>query len=171
MKTKRVIIGVLAFAAISAVAFAQGFVNIKEVLTGYEEVPSVSTTGNGEFDARIRKDGAIEWELRYSDLEGTVSQSHIHFAQEGVNGPISVFLCTNLGNGPAGTQPCPPPPAVISGVIVEANVTAGAAAAGIEAGNLDELLAAMRAGKTYVNVHSSKWPGGEVRTQIQNGTP
>ena len=171
MKTKRIVLGLVAFAALSAVAFAQGFVNIKELLTGYEEVPSVSTTGNGHFDAKIRKDGAIEWELSYASLEGNVLQSHIHFAQSGVNGPISVFLCTNLGNGPAGTQLCPAPPATISGVIVEGNVTAGAAAAGIEAGNLEELLAAMRAGKTYVNVHSSKWPGGEVRSQIENGTP
>ena len=37
---------------------------------------------------------------------------------------------------------------------------------GIEAGAFAELVAAMRAGHTYANVHSSKWPGGEIRTQI-----
>jgi len=177
VKTKRVIIGVLAFAAISAVAFAQGFVNIKELLTGYEEVPSVSTTGNGNFSARIRKDNTIDWELRYSDLQGAVQQSHIHFGQAGVNGGISVFLCTNLGNGPAGTQPCPAPPATISGTItvndVSPNIAATAAARtqGINTGEFEELVAAMRAGATYVNIHSTLWPGGEVRSQIQNGTP
>ena len=170
MKTKRIVLGLVAFAALSAVAFAQGFVNIKELMTGYEEVPSVSTTGKGQFDARIRKDGAIEWELSYSDLEGTVLQSHIHFAQSGVNGPISVFLCSNLPNPPAGTQACPAPPATISGVIVEGNVLA-AGTSGLEAGNLEELLAAIRAGKTYVNLHTTKWPGGEIRSQIENGTP
>jgi hypothetical protein len=153
---------------VSAVALAQGFNNIRERLTGYEEVSAVSTTGNGTFQARIRQDAAIEWQLRYADLEGTVQQSHIHFAQEGVNGDIVVFLCTNLGNGPAGTQACPAPPAVVSGIITEANIGAGAAARGIEAGNLEEFIAAIRAGRTYVNVHSTKWPAGEIRSQLHN---
>ena len=177
MKTKRIVIGVLAFAAISAVAFAQGFINIKELLTGYEEVPSVSTAANGQFTARIRNGSEIEWQLAYSNLEGAVQQSHIHIGNLGVNGGISVFLCTNLGNGPAGTQTCPAPPAVISGTIRAADVspnipaTAGARTQGLNTGEFDELIAAMHAGATYVNVHSTLWPGGEVRSQIQNGTP
>ena len=177
MKTKRIVLGVLACALASAVAFAQGFVNIKELLTGYEEVPSVSTGASGEFTARIRKDSTIDWELSYSDLEGAVQQAHIHLGQTGVNGGITVFLCTNLGNGPAGTQPCPAPPATITGVITTAQVspnipaTAGARTQGLNTGEMDELLAAMRAGATYVNVHSTMWPGGEVRSQIENGLP
>jgi hypothetical protein len=174
---KRIVSGVVVFAMVAAVAYAQGFMNVRELLTGYEEVPSVSTAGNGEFSARIRRDSTIDWELRYSDLEGAVQQAHIHFAQTGVNGGITVFLCTNLGNGPAGTQPCPAPPAVISGVITSADVspnipaTAAARTQGLNTGEIDELLAAMRAGTTYVNVHSTLWPGGEVRSQIENGTP
>jgi hypothetical protein len=39
---------------------------------------------------------------------------------------------------------------------------------GIEAGNFAELVAAMRAGSTYANVHSSKWPAGEIRAQIRD---
>lgn len=177
VKTKRIVIGVLAFAAISAVAFAQGFINIRELLTGYEEVPSVSTAANGQFTARIRNGSEIEWQLAYSNLEGAVQQSHIHMGNVGVNGGISVFLCTNLGNGPAGTQSCPAPPAVISGTIRAADVspnipaTAGARTQGLNTGEFDELIAAMRAGATYVNVHTTLWPGGEVRSQIQNGTP
>lgn len=177
MKTKRIVLGVLACALVSAVAFAQGFINFKELLTGYEEVPSVSTRANGEFTARIRKDSTIDWELKYSELEGAVQQSHIHFGQAGVNGGITVFLCTNLGNGPAGTQPCPAPPATISGTIAVADVspnipaTAAARTQGLNTGEMDELVAAMRAGATYVNVHTTLWQGGEVRSQIENGTP
>ena len=178
MQRKRVVIGVLAFAAISAVAFAQGLKTIKEILTGYEEVPSVSTAGNGQFSARISNDASrIDWQLSYSELESTVTQSHIHLGQAGVNGGISVFLCTNLGNGPAGIQACPQPPAVISGTIVAADVspniaaTSGARGQGLNTGELDELIAAMRAGKTYVNIHTSLIPGGEIRSQIANGAP
>ena len=162
-------IAVIAVASIPVVAHAQaGFKAIGEVLTGYEETPSaVSTTGNGTFTARIGNDESrIDWQLSYADLEGAVQQAHIHFGQRSVTGPISVFLCTNLGNGPAGTQPCPAPPATISGTIVAADVTNLANERGISAGELDELIRAIRAGVTYANVHSTRWPGGEIRSQV-----
>jgi hypothetical protein len=156
-------------AAASSIVLAQGgFKRISEFLTGYEETPSaVSTAGNGTFTARISNDESrIDWELSYSDLEGAVQQAHIHFGQAGATGPISVFLCTNLGNGPAGTQPCPAPPATISGTIVAADVTNLANERGISAGELDELIQAIRNGVTYANVHSTRWPGGEIRSQL-----
>jgi hypothetical protein len=166
MKRIAVVLCLLGSAAVSAVAAQEGFKSIKEFLTGYEEVPAVSTSANAQFEARISKDGTeIAWELSYSALEGTITQSHIHVAQAGVNGGISTFLCSNLGNGPAGTQPCPPGPATISGTILATDII-GPAAQGVTAGELDELIAAMRAGVTYVNVHSTLWPGGEVRSQI-----
>jgi hypothetical protein len=175
VKLKLIVSCLLLSGAISAVALAQGFAAIKETLTGYEEVPSVSTSAGAEFRAQISKDNSIDWELSYSALEGTVSQSHIHVGQSGVNGGISVFLCTNLGNGPAGIQGCPPGPATISGTILAADVspnipaTQGARTQGINTGEIEELIAAMRAGATYVNIHSSLWAGGEVRSQIHNG--
>lgn len=65
----------LAFATASVIALPQGFKMIKEFLTVYEEVPSVSTTGNGQFTARISNDeSSIQWELSYSDLEGRCSR-------------------------------------------------------------------------------------------------
>lgn len=170
-------LAVIALVSASTVVFAQGFKKISELLTGYQEVPAVSTTGSGTFNARISNDESrIDWELSYSDLEGAVQQAHIHFGNLGVNGGISVFLCTNLGNGPAGTQPCPAPPATISGTIVAADVspnipaTAAARTQGINTGEIDELIRAIRAGSTYVNVHSTLWPGGEIRSQIDGNS-
>ena len=166
------LIAVVALVSVSTLVFAQGFKRISELLTGYEETPSaVSTTGNGTFNAVISTDASrIDWELSYNDLEGAVQQAHIHFGQKSVTGPISVFLCTNLGNGPAGTQPCPAPPATISGSIVAADVTNLANERGISAGELDELVKAIRAGATYVNIHSTRWPGGEIRSQIDGNS-
>lgn len=170
-------IAVVALVSASTVVWAQGFKKISEILTGYQEVPAVSTTGNGEFSARISNDGSrIDWELSYSDLEGTVQQAHIHIGNKGVNGGISVFLCTNLGNGPAGIQACPPPPATISGTIFAADVspnipaTAAARTQGLNTGEIGELIKAIRAGATYVNVHSTTWPGGEIRSQIDGNS-
>ena len=155
---------------------------ISERLTGYEEVPAISTDGSGKFTARIARFGdEIRYRLSYRDLEGTVAQAHIHLGQEGVNGGISVFLCTNLGNGPTGTQACPPAPATITGEIDQNDVigpgptpatptTPASPGQGIEPtepDRFDELLDAIDAGVTYVNVHSSKWPGGEIRAQLE----
>jgi len=172
MKRVVAVIGIAVLGSISMIGFAQGFKKISEVLTGYEETPSaVSTTGNGTFKATISNDNSrIDWELTYNDLEGAVQQAHIHFGQKGVTGPISVFLCTNLGNGPAGTQPCPAPPATISGTITAVDVTNLANERGISAGEFDELIKAVRAGVTYVNVHSTRWPGGEIRSQINGNS-
>jgi hypothetical protein len=160
-------------AVIGLLAYAGGVKRFREFLTGFEEVPSLSTTANGRFNARISNDETeIQYKLSYNDLEGEVQQAHIHLGQKGVNGGISVFLCTNLNNGPAGTQACPPSPATITGTIRAVDVspdipaTAQARAQGLETGEFAELLRAMRAGVTYVNVHSSKFPAGEMRSQI-----
>ncbi len=167
-------VAVITLVSVSAVIGAQGFKKISEFLTGFEEVPSVSTVATGTFDARISKDESqIDWELSYSDLEGTVQQAHIHFGQKGVNGGISVWLCGNPTapgvtpaiTPPPGTQLCPPPPATISGTATAAQVV-GPAGQGIAAGEFAELIRAISAGKTYANVHSSKFPGGEIRSQI-----
>jgi hypothetical protein len=168
MKRLVTLIAVIVLVSVSTVVFSQRVKRISEILTGYEETPSaVSTTGNGTFNASISNDGSrIDWELSYNDLEGAVQQAHIHFGQKGVTGPISVFLCTNLGNGPAGTQPCPAPPATISGSINATDVTNLANERGISAGELDELIKAIGAGVTYVQVDSTRWPGGEIRSQI-----
>ena len=142
-------------------------------LIGYQEVPAQSTVANGKFTAVIDTEAnTITWRLRYDALEGTVTQSHVHFGQMGVNGGISFFLCTNAGNGPAGTQACPAPPADISGVITADQIIGPAAVPpaiggqGIEPGAIGEIIAAIRAGVAYANVHSSKWPAGEIRGQL-----
>ena len=77
-----------------------------------------------------------------------------------------VFLCSNLGNGPAGTQACPADGGTISGTITPADVGPGGAAQGLEQGNFGELVSALRSGAMYVNVHTADRPGGEIRGQL-----
>jgi CHRD domain len=139
---------------------------VRVQLSGYQEDPlTISTAGSGTFRAEVNaKNQTITYRLSYS-LEGSVTQSHIHFGGRAQSGGVAVFLCSNLGNGPAGTQACPAAPATITGVITPADVI-GPAGQGIAAGEFAELIAALRAGKTYVNVHSTTWPGGEIRAQL-----
>ena len=163
------LVAVVAVLGVVAVAVAtNGGRKVDERLTGYEETPlPLSTTGNGHFQAWINSAAQeVRYSLSYSDLEGSVLQAHIHFGHEkGAAGGISVFLCSNLGNGPAGTQSCPPAPATITGTFRPQDVI-GPTGQGIAPGEFGELMDAMQAGLTYVNVHSTKYPGGEIRAQI-----
>jgi hypothetical protein len=166
--------GILAALGIAAFAVAGGDKSQvqSDELTGYQEGAGVSSSGTGSFRARIDDDGeTITYELRYSGLSTPATQSHIHFGNRYTVGNISAFLCTNLGNGPAGTPACPPgttEEAVVTGTITSAGVTGLAASQGIAAGEVGELVRAIRAGVTYANVHTSTFPPGEVRGQINN---
>jgi hypothetical protein len=133
-------------------------------LSGLQEVPALSSAGKASFEARLAP-GQIRFELSYRGLESDATQAHIHFGQKSVNGGIVAFLCSNLGNGPAGTQPCPLRAGTIRGTIGPGDVI-GPAGQGISAGEFDEFIRAMRAGITYANVHTTGFPGGEVRGQI-----
>jgi hypothetical protein len=170
---RRTILIVLALAAVLGTAGAGSLALAQsgggdftvDRLRGWYEVPSVSTTGRGDFEAVIRQ-GELHYKLDYHGLEAPVQQAHIHLGQRDVNGSIIVFLCTNLGNGPAGTPECPgPSEGVVSGA-VGADDVVGPAGQGIAAGEFAELLDALRANRTYANVHSEKFPGGEIRAQI-----
>jgi len=140
-------------------------------LNGYEENPDISTAGTGSFEVRIDDEArTLTYTLGYS-LEGTVQQAHIHFGKAGVNGGIAMFLCgTTASPGPAGTPTCPATGAV-SRTVGAADILSpavGTTNQGIPAGvaGWEELVAALRAGHAYANVHSSLWPGGEIRAQI-----
>lgn len=140
---------------------------VRANLEGFQEVPAISTVASGRFRAVIdTKANTITWKLNYEGLEGAVQQSHVHFGQMSVNGGVSFFLCSNLGNGPAGTQACPEGPAELSGVITP-DLVVGPSGTGIEAGAMAEIIAAIRNGTAYANVHSTKWPAGEIRGQLR----
>jgi hypothetical protein len=160
-------IAVLGAAGIAGAAVAGQAPGGSATLSGFEEVPAISTEGGGMFRSRIAIGAEeIAYELSYGELTGDAQQAHIHLGQRGVNGGISVFLCSNLGNGPEGTQACPVKEGTVTGTIVPADVI-GPTAQGIAAGEFAELVRAIRAGATYVNVHTTVHPGGEIRKQLR----
>ena len=155
---------------VGAAVAGGGSRDVREHLKGYEEVPAVSSTGSGEFRARIN-DSKIEYRLTYRGLEGDVTQAHIHFGNRSASGGISVFLCQRgQANAPAGTPECPAGRSgTVTGELEPADVI-GPAAQGIAGpAEWNELLRAIRAGVTYANVHSSLYPGGEIRAQLEHG--
>lgn len=131
-------------------------------LTGFRENPVHITNGSGEFRARVNADGTrVDFELVFRNLTGPATGSHIHVGAPWTNGPIVVHFC-----GTGGKPPCP-----AEGVILRGSFTADDVQASPEnnlaAGDLAGLLRAMRAGVTYVNVHSEMFPAGEIRGQLR----
>jgi len=162
--------------AIASDGSRKGAKHLQTTLDGFQENPSLSTAGIGHLDLRIDDESqTIEFELRYDDLEGVgttpfvvngvVLAAHIHVGARGVNGAVSAFLC-----GGGGKPACPTPSGTVTGVILPSDIV-GPAAQGINPGELtafEELVRAIRAGFTYANVHTTRWPGGEIRGQLHD---
>ena len=159
--------GALAVLAIGSYAAADsGKKNVSTgPMSGYlEGAPGgpVSSVATGSFEATIDDDASeIDFTLTFANLEAPVLFAHIHFGQRSVNGGVAAFLCGGGG------KPACPQSGTVTGTIVPADVV-GPAGQGIAAGEFGELVAAIRAGRTYANVHSTKFPAGEVRGQIND---
>ena len=171
---------VLALVVVVGVQAFGGKHHVKgETMTGYQETSTgtpagLYTDGTGSFDAKIAEDDqSISYELTYSGLSSNVQQAHIHFGNRFTSGGVSLFLCTNLGNGPAGTPACPLTGGTVTGTLTPASVV-GPANQGIPASTATStagwprILAAIRAGVTYANVHTVNFPAGEIRTQLND---
>lgn len=138
-------------------------------LRSHEEVPSVSSAAQGSFSAEIDASGQIAYELSYAGLQGDVRQAHIHVGQRSANGGVSVFLCqTTFNPDPTGLAPTCPASGTVTGLLGAGNVI-GPGGQGVAAGEFAELVDAIRNGVTYVNVHSTAFPGGELRGQLNAG--
>ena len=137
--------------------------NFSASLSGANEVPPINTAGTADFNMTIQP-GAITFSLTFSDLSTPVVVAHLHFAPSKVAGGVMIFLC-----GGGGQPACPAATSgSITGTITAANVT-GPASQGITAGNLDSALEAVRADLSYANMHTTNFPGGEIRGPVQRG--
>jgi CHRD domain-containing protein len=125
------------------------------VLDGQSEVPSRPTAGNGS--AQFVSDGTtVRYSLEVDDVNN-MFMAHIHLAPAGVNGPIRVWL-QPVGATVRGPSFSVTDKTIFEGTFTQANVQGGV--------SLADVLAAMRNGGAYVNVHSDQFPGGEIRGQI-----
>ncbi len=122
-------VAVLGMAGVGTAAVAHDRSRFDASLSGYEELPTLSTQGAGSFKASLnRGQDEIHYELSYrgpfdaNAAGGTVTQAHIHLGAKAFSGGVSAFLCSNLGNGPVGTPACPPTGGTVTGVIKAAQV-------------------------------------------------
>ena len=152
-------------------------------LTGFNEVHfvpgppaalrgAILTKATGSFSATLNNAGdSISYELTYRDLEGDVTQAHIHFGQPSTVGGIVVWLCQTAAS-PAPSEvasftPQCPEEGTVKGTIIDDQVLPQTLQ-GVT-GQFNELVRALRAETAYANVHSSIYPQGEIRGQINVG--
>jgi CHRD domain len=110
---------------------------MKVNLTGAEEVPPAKSDGKGSGSFRVAEDGTITGSVSTEGVKGTMA--HIHNGAKGTNGPVIVPLTKNgdTYSVPEGKK-----------------LTA-------------DQIKALKEGNLYVNVHSDRYKGGEVRAQLQ----
>ncbi len=134
--------GVLVVAGLAAAASTY---KVSATLNARQEIPKQvvkAPNATGSFSASYVEHGktaTLKWKLMYSRLSGSASAAHIHLGKAGVSGNVIVPLCAgNCRSGLTGT----------------AKITS-------------KVVAQMEAGKTYVNVHTTKNPAGEIRGQVK----
>jgi CHRD domain len=114
-------------------------VSVTSTLGGLNEVPSVSGSGSGNFDAKLdQSTNTLTWTVGYSGLSGPVTAAHIH--------------------GPAMSGENAPPVVPIEGSLV--SPIAGVNT--LTAAQVNDL----KAGRLYFNIHTAANPNGEIRGQL-----
>ena len=134
--------------------------NFHAHLDGKDQVPPAKTKAQGEALFNLSKDGdSIHYKITVANIEN-VTMSHIHEGAVGANGSVVVWL-----------YPSAPPPKLISGksngVLAEGTITSASLVGPLEGKSLTDLVNDIKSGKAYVNVHTSQYPGGEIRGQIK----
>jgi hypothetical protein len=135
-------------------------------LRGRNEVPVTLSAARGRLTLTVNEsDDSVHFVLEYSGLLTTVAAAHIHVGQPDVNGGVTVFFCGAVPAGFPARDACPQE-GTVEGDFTEADVI-GLPSQQLEANNLAKLLAGIRAGQTYANVHSMTSPAGEIRGQVE----
>ena len=119
-------------------------INLFAPIDGSQEVPSNASPGTGTavmtFDDITN---LLSWNITSSGLDGTPTLSHFHGpAPAGVNAGVQVNIVDNSGGS------------IVSPMIGSATIT-------------NDQEADLLSGLWYINIHSTEYPGGEIRGQVQ----
>jgi len=125
-------------------------------LSGENEVPPVqsSATGLAEFTPPVND--SIKYRINISGISGATG-AHIHSGQAGENGEVVADLLTSMKVND-----------VSYGMTIRGNLSDSSLKGPMEGKTLEDLVAAMDSGETYVNIHTAQNPDGEIRGQIIN---
>ncbi len=143
---------------------AQKVLNFRAHLTGDQEVPPTVTEASGTAIFQLSKNGEeLSYKLIVDELED-VHMAHLHLAPAGTNGGVVVWL-----------YPSAPPammiPGITSGILAQGVITSSSLRGALAGKPLSALVDAIFAGNIYVNAHTMKYPGGEIRGQVSGNLP
>jgi len=142
-------------------------------LSTFNEVPPKANGAHGTFRAKLSDGGTtLHWTFTWEGLTGPPLFAHIHFGLKGNNAPVMTFFC----GGPKGNPAIPQKddcPQSTSGMI-KGTTNAGDIIAlnsdgtdqALDSHDFAGFLRALRAGSGYANMHTTRFPGGEIRGQI-----
>jgi hypothetical protein len=144
----------------------RGDTDLRARLRGLNEVPPTNSPGSAALSATLSPDeSTITFTLDFQGLTANPGAAHIHFGPPRVNGGVMVFFC-----GGGGKPACPASTSgTVTGTITAADIV-GPAAQGIPAapaGQFADVVRAIRTGNSYANMHSTNFPGGEIRGPVR----
>jgi hypothetical protein len=143
--------------ALSLVSLGMGAGHpFKAMLSGSSEVASVSSPAKGEAVFDLDKDGKeLKYKVTVSDIEN-VTAAHVHKGAMGKDGPPLALI--DIKGKKEG---------VFSGTLAEGTITDKDLLGPMKGKSVKDLARELKAGDTYVNVHTAKYPDGELRGQIK----
>ena len=147
------IVALVACAASAVPALAGGSkFDFKAKLDADSEVPSNNSDGKGKAEFSVSRSGrSIRYQIDAEKLTGRVRAAHIHLGDKGQAGPVVITICAKTCSLPR------------SGRLGRARFSKAPGAK-----NFAAVVRALRAGRTYVNIHTKKYPAGEIRGQIKS---
>lgn len=168
-------------ASLSAMSVDARNAKFETELSGAEEVINTNVSGTvipvvglvtgayGEAHISLSRDrSTLHYRLKVSNTATPIFMAHIHLGPAGQNGPVMFWLFGDSSNNPAGT-PLPrddgPFTGEISGMITAANLIPRP---DLGINTFEDAIANLVRGNTYVNVHTTANPPGEVRGQIDD---
>jgi hypothetical protein len=173
-RLRPIALGSLATIVLSVVAVAEppSARNFIAHLEGGQEVPVRETNATGQAIFKLSDDETqIQYRLIVANIDN-VTAAHIHLGAAGANGPVVAFLAGDFPPGGGRAQ----------GVLAEGTITAANLVGPLAGMDFSVLIAALRAGGIYVNVHTNDgvapantgpgdFPGGEIRGQVRTAGP
>lgn len=153
---------------VAATSADEATLSMRATLTGFQEnLPKLSPS-TGHFEATVTG-STLSYKLTFGKLSSPAFMAHIHFGQPAVNGGVFLWLCGSAAApGPAGTPACPANGGTVSRSGVTAADIQGLAAQNLPAGDFAGALSIIAAGDAYVNVHTTNFPGGEIRGAVRS---
>ena len=147
---------VLATLLTASIGFSAEKGGFSAILSGAEAVPQVKTPAQGKAEFKLSKDGKeLTYKLTVTNIEN-VTAAHIHLGKKGKEGPPLVGLFAG-----------PKKEGKFSGVLAEGVITGKDLMGNLMGKPLNALVKLIKSGDTYVNVHTVRYPGGEIRGTIK----